>query len=149
MDLVEYINTKINLDDTKKFGNERKNYILSEIKKHINKKYKNEDIIKSSVFFSNQYLNNYQKNIENINKKKEIVDSLMKLELPEQRSPEWYQQRKKVLTASSLATACNKDHFKSKEELILDKISIEETPFIANPITEWGVKYEEIAIMMV
>jgi len=69
----------------------------------------------------------------------------MKLELPEQRSPEWFQQRKKVLTASSLATACNKDHFKSREELILDKISIEDKPFITNPITEWGVKYEEIA----
>ena len=145
MDLVDFINSKINLDDTKKFGNERKNFLLNEIQKHINKKYKNEDIIKSSVFFCNEYLNNYQKNIENVNKKKEIVDSLMKLELPEQRSPEWYKQRKKVLTASSLATACSKDHFKTKEQLILDKISIEETPFIANPITEWGVKYEEIA----
>ncbi len=145
MEIINFVNDQLNLDDKQHFSDERKNYILKLVNEHLNQKHTNEDIIKSSLFFCNEYLNNYQKDIENINNKKNIVDFLMKLELPEQRSPEWFQQRKKVLTASSLATACNKDHFKSREELILDKISIEDKPFISNPITEWGVKYEEIA----
>ena len=36
---------------------------------------------------------------------KNIVSNLQKLELPEQRSPEWYELRKGLLTASSLASA--------------------------------------------
>ena len=67
----------------------------------------------------------------------------MKLELPKQRSKEWYELRKKVLTASSLASALGKDHFKTKYELIEDKLI--QKPFIMNEITEHGVKYEDIA----
>ena len=76
---------------------------------------------------------------------KNIVSNLQKLKLPEQRSPEWYELRKGLLTASSLASALGHDHFKSREQLIYDKTSIEEVPYVSNPITEWGVKYEEIA----
>jgi len=70
---------------------------------------------------------------------------LKTLELPEQRTPEWYALRKKILTASSLAGALDKCHFTSRDELILGKI--EETPYVSNPITEWGVKYEDVAVM--
>ena len=90
--------------------------------------------------------------LEEKNKKKKIIQSrkhklkqLKKLELPEQRSPEWYELRKKILTASSLGSAIDKCHFQSRDELILSKI--EEKPFEPNPITEWGVKYEDVAIM--
>ena len=82
---------------------------------------------------------------EKIKNLKEIVSNLQKLVLPEQRSPEWYELRKGLLTASSLASALGDDHFKSRDQLIYDKTSIEEVPFVSNPITEWGVKYEEIA----
>ena len=67
------------------------------------------------------------------------------LELPEQRSPEWYAMRKEKLTASSIASAIGKCHFTTREELILSKI--EDKPYESNPITEWGVKYEDIAIL--
>ena len=76
---------------------------------------------------------------------KHQVSKLQKLELPEQRSPEWYALRRGMLTASSLAAALGDDYFKSKNELILEKVESKEIPFIPNPITEWGVKYEEIA----
>ena len=88
------------------------------------------------------------KSIEKKNKIKtfkNIVSDLQKLKLPEQRSPEWYELRKGLLTASSLASALGHDHFKSREQLIYEKTSIEEVPYVSNPITEWGVKYEEIA----
>jgi putative phage-type endonuclease len=76
---------------------------------------------------------------------KNIVSELEKLELPEQRSKEWFDLRKNVLTASSLASALGECHFKSREQLICDKSSEVEAPYTSNPITEWGVKYEEIA----
>ena len=50
------------------------------------------------------------------------VSKLQKLELPEQRSPEWYALRRNMLTASSLAAALGDDFFKSKNELILEKV---------------------------
>jgi len=73
------------------------------------------------------------------------LDRLKRLELPEQRSAEWYEMRKEKLTASALADALDKGHFQSRDELILSKI--EEKPFEPNPITEWGVKYEDVAIV--
>jgi putative phage-type endonuclease len=82
---------------------------------------------------------------EVLNLRRDKLNNLKKLELPEQRSPEWYELRKEILTASSLAAAIGHCHFKSRDELIYDKIV--ETPFEPNPITEWGVKYEDVAIM--
>ena len=78
----------------------------------------------------------YNGNVEKVLGLKELV-------LPDQRTPEWYEMRKNKLTASSFADALGKGHFKSRDEAILDKIV--DAPFVANPITEWGVKYEEIA----
>ena len=142
MDLIEFIENEMNIQDKINFSDERKNHIQKLLEKYINEKYDN--MTDACLYFTNEYLEDFQQKILNINKKKKIVEELIKLKLPEQRSPEWFKQRKTVLTASSLATACDKDFFKSKEELILDKISVD-TPFISNPITEWGVKYEEIA----
>ena len=73
------------------------------------------------------------------------LNNLKKLKLPDQRTPEWYALRKKILTASSLASALDKCHFTSRDELLLGKII--EQPYESNPITEWGVKYEDVAIM--
>jgi putative phage-type endonuclease len=81
----------------------------------------------------------------NIERLKSQMNRLQALELPEQRSKEWYELRKGMLTASSLACALGDDHFKSRNQLILEKVENKEIPFVPNPITEWGVKYEEIA----
>ena len=89
----------------------------------------------------------YQEHInkqETYKRRKEQLKSLKKLKLPEQRTKEWYDMRKEKLTASSLASALDKCHFTSRNELILSKI--EEKPYESNEITEWGVKYEDIAI---
>jgi putative phage-type endonuclease len=83
---------------------------------------------------------------ENIYNQRRIkLQALKQLVLPEQRSPEWFEMRKTMLTASSLGSAIERGHFQTRDELLLSKI--EETPYEANPITEWGVKYEEVAIM--
>lgn len=81
---------------------------------------------------------------EKYERRKKQLEVLKKLELPEQRTKEWYEMRKEKLTASSLASALDKCHFTTRNELILSKI--EEKPYESNEITEWGVKYEDIAI---
>ena len=88
---------------------------------------------------------NIKDKYKTISRLKLQMNKLQALELPEQRSKEWYDLRRGMLTASSLACALGEDHFKSRDELILEKAEDKEKPFVLNPITEWGVKYEEIA----
>ena len=71
------------------------------------------------------------------------VKILKALKLPDQRTPEWYAMRKNKLTASSFADALGKGHFNTRNQSLYDKIV--DKPFVPNPITEWGVKYEEVA----
>ena len=78
------------------------------------------------------------------NSRKQKLAALKQLKLPEQRTPEWYAMRKEKLTASSLGSAIEKCHFQTREELLLSKI--EDKPYEPNEITEWGVKYEDVAI---
>ena len=84
-------------------------------------------------------------NIKSYLIKTEKLKNLLELKLPEQRSPEWYAIRKTVITASSLASVLNDCGYKSRDELLLEKIEDNQQPLVFNPITEWGVKYEEIA----
>ena len=136
-DIIEYINgysvDELDLETLKQElygvynidGDENKKYVID-----LNV----ESIVKENI--SNQKV---------YNERKEKLKGLKQLELPEQRSPEWYEMRKEKLTASSLASAIGKCHFTTREELILSKI--EDKPYESNPITEWGVKYEDIAIL--
>ena len=73
------------------------------------------------------------------------LEKLKKLKLPEQRSKEWYEIRETMLTASSLADALGKGHFKKREDLLIEKTSKEPPPRFTSPIIEWGVKYEPVA----
>ena len=73
------------------------------------------------------------------------LEILLKLELPEQRSREWFQLRDTMLTASSLADALGKGHFRTREQLLIEKSSKDPPPRFGNAITEWGVRYEPIA----
>ena len=50
--------------------------------------------------------------IQTLERRKKQVSFLKNLSLPDQRTPEWYEMRRKVLTASSLADALGKGHFK-------------------------------------
>ena len=52
----------------------------------------------------------------------DVVEHVKTLPQPEQRTPEWYALRKKILTASSFASALDKCHFTSRDELLLGKI---------------------------
>jgi putative phage-type endonuclease len=106
---------------------------------------KEDPISISTNYMIESAIHNYLDKNETLERRIQQVAFLQTLELPEQRSKEWYELRKKVLTASSLATAIGDDHFKSRNELIRDKLDTTEKPFVEHEIMEWGVKYEEIA----
>ena len=141
---------KINKEDIQEYINNSDTCNKDEILDELYSIYGVDKDNKSSrLYVINQLVSsmiNNKKVMDNIyNTRREKLKKLKELKLPEQRSQEWYNMRKQRLTASSLASALNKDHFTSRSELILSKL--EEKPYETNPITEWGVKYEDVAIM--
>ena len=135
-DIIEYINgysiCQQNPDIIKK-----ELYDLYSIDGDENKKFVI-DINVDSIIHDNK------KNEMIYSERKEKLKKLKLLELPEQRSPEWYEMRKEKLTASSIASAIGKCHLQRVKN---DYSKIEDKPYESNPITEWGVKYEDIAIL--
>ena len=114
-------------DKQDSFSNSKKKYLFDYVTTHFNKK-----------------VNEFQNRIENRKDILEKMDILKRLELPEQRSEEWYKIRESVLTASSLADAIGEGHFCTRDQLMIQKCGGPrgEVPF---EIVEWGVKYEPVA----
>ena len=81
---------------------------------------------KSQIYIIDKLAKNYiqeKERLESIyQRRKDTLNELKQLELPEQRSPEWYEMRKEMLTASSMASALDKCHFTTRDELLLGKI---------------------------
>jgi putative phage-type endonuclease len=73
------------------------------------------------------------------------VEKLLELPQYEQRTTEWFNQRKGVLTASDVPTALGENKYKSQWQLLLDKCGAGK-PFTGNEATRWGNHYEDIAI---
>jgi len=73
------------------------------------------------------------------------VEYLLSLPQYAQRSPEWFDQRKGVLTASDVPTALGNNKYKSQWQLLLDKCGAGK-PFTGNEATRWGNFYEDTAI---
>ena len=86
----------------------------------------------------------FEERILNRNDILEKLVVLKALELPEQRSEEWYKIREGILTASSLADAIGEGHFSTKDQLLIQKCGGPRgtIPF---HIVEWGVMYEPVA----
>lgn len=61
---------------------------------------------------------------------------------PQQRTQEWYNIRKSTIGGSEISTVLGLNPFKSKKQLILDKIGI--SSFSGNINTRWGVLFENI-----
>lgn len=126
-DIIQKLINKYELEDSI-LGESSIHYLNVSVKEYINK-------IVTKYF-------NHCSNKKNIQLK---LEKLKKLELPEQRSPEWYEMRETMLTASSLADALGKGHFRTRDNLLIDKTSSTPPPYISNDIIEWGVKYEPVA----
>ena len=142
-----HIKNKNDLDELKKD-------CLQLLEKEYELKDRSQSLNNSQTHFFQCYIDHFIQSQKDIYEKRwirikedipTILENLKLLELPEQRSKEWYEIRNNVLTASSLADSLGKGHFKTKLDLLIDKTSTEEKPFISNDIIEWGVKYEPIA----
>ena len=142
--IVERVNKNYNIET---LNDDNVDMVILSIMTYVKNDY---NIVEDyEIYMLNSIIDFVVRNIKDkyktINRLKLQMNRLQALELPEQRSKEWYDLRRGMLTASSLACALGEDHFKSRDELILEKAMDEEKPFVPNPITEWGVKYEEIA----
>ena len=137
---------KINKEDIIEFINNHKDYDSNELKTYLYELYEiksNSEIYVISKLVDYIIKKNNDKDLLYKRRKKQL-QFLKSLKLPEQRSEEWYKMRMDKLTASSFAAALNKCHFTTRDELLLSKL--EDKPYESNAITEWGVKYEDIAI---
>jgi len=144
-DIIEYINN--NYPDIHLELNSFKNNIIDELLNIFNiiSINQNDFQLKSQRYFIDTVVDELSEKYKIFYERQYKLNELLKLKLPEQRSPEWHLLRQNILTASSFAAAMDKCHFRSRDELIYSKIIPE--PYESNPITEWGVKYEEIATL--
>ena len=79
-----------------------------------------------------------------LKEKQEIVKNLQKIILPEQRTPEWYAMRNKMITASDFGAILGHNKYESYNKTLKKKCGLGQK-FYGNEYTEWGVKYEPIA----
>jgi putative phage-type endonuclease len=76
----------------------------------------------------------------------EQLQGLLKLPVVEQRSSEWYELRKSMITASDLAQALGEGKFGTQKDFLIKKCGYKDIPFDGNiPPLRWGVKYEPVA----
>jgi putative phage-type endonuclease len=107
----------------------------------------------SNVIYNKEYhINDFTFNTKPIINRtpefyKEQIKYIKTLPQPEQRSEEWYKLRKDRLTASELADALGEGHFKTTNDVILNKCGLGPV-FKGNATTQWGVKYEYVAIQI-
>ena len=74
------------------------------------------------------------------------VKYIAELPQPEQRTQEWFDMRKNMITASCAAQVIGENPYPNQgpDEFILDKLNLG-PPFIDNKFVHHGKKYEEIA----
>lgn len=76
-----------------------------------------------------------------------IVQHVQNLDQIEQRTPEWYEARKHLLTASDVASALGQNPYQSAKKLMQNKV-LNDNPFTGNFATVHGQKYEDEARLL-
>jgi len=122
-DLIDIINkyqTELNLEDFELTREEHQTDILHIIKANVT--YEDEYTLTRtfhSVMISklSTHLNTIQKQLESLNT----------IETPEQRTPAWYEQRMKLISASDCKIACGSNKLVAYKKLVLKKLGIEES----------------------
>lgn len=83
----------------------------------------------------------------NIEKIRNQVIQLLNIPQPEQRSPEWYTMRERMVTASNWGTVLGESKYETLKSFLAKKAG-KEKPFTGNAATRWGQKYEPVANMI-
>lgn len=76
---------------------------------------------------------------------KQQYEYLLTVFQPEQRSPEWYEMRKGMCTASDICAILGEGKYKTRNDIILKKCG-KGKPFTGNKYTMHGQIYEDVAI---
>lgn len=73
------------------------------------------------------------------------LESLLKIPKIEQKSPEWYEARHTVISASDFAQALNEGKFGTQRDLIIKKVDPPEYGVLNNPFFAHGNMFEPVA----
>ncbi len=76
------------------------------------------------------------------------VERLKVLPQPAQRSPEWYEMRHSMLSASDWGTILGMSKYGGGKNQVLLKKCCDDVPFFTNAAMQWGIKYEAVAIQI-
>lgn len=76
---------------------------------------------------------------------KEKLVNILKIPKIEQKSPEWYEARHKIISASDFAQALGEGKFGTQRDLIIKKVDPPEYGTLNNPFFEWGNMFEQVA----
>tara|TARA_B100000925_G_scaffold257879_2_gene212489 strand:+ start:636 stop:1772 length:1137 start_codon:yes stop_codon:yes gene_type:complete len=119
--------------------NDLLNYIVENIYNNL--------VISLDSNITKEYIQKRLSNIENYKKQLQIIKDIPMII---QRSDEWFNVRKNLITASDMAQALNKGKFGSQKDFLIKKINnlIENNNAYVqsdNVALLWGVKYEEVA----
>jgi putative phage-type endonuclease len=116
--------------------------------KCINKKFSDAECVKivNSVFDKNITKKDVLKRKSVHAKNKVHIDTLKKIPHVEQKSPEWYEIRRNLITASDFAQALGEGKFGTQKQLYKKKCGYEEEAFNASlPPLKWGNMFEFVA----
>lgn len=84
--------------------------------------------------------------VEKLKKYRKQLQILKNLPIVEQRSPEWYELRKKIITASDFAQAFGDGKFGSQKQFFQKKCGYEQETFNPHiPPLKWGTMFEPVA----
>lgn len=75
----------------------------------------------------------------------EKLKALLKLPIIEQKTPDWYEARHCVISASDLAQALGEGKFGTQRDLIIKKVDPPEYGVLDNPFFNWGNMFEQVA----
>lgn len=70
---------------------------------------------------------------------------LLKIPKIEQKTPEWYEARHGMISASDLAQALGEGKFGTPRDLIIKKVDPPEYGVLNNPFFNWGNMFEQVA----
>ena len=103
------------------------------------------DIVSVSVD-DNISLDYIKKRLNNILKYQNKLEELKKIPVIVQRSPEWYEARQTMISASDFGQALNKGHYGNQREFLIKKITGKSKEITYKAPLLWGVRYEDIAV---
>jgi putative phage-type endonuclease len=98
------------------------------------------------IFYTNDMLPQFTESRLEFNRLQ--VERLKLIPQPAQRSPEWYEMRHSMLSASDWGTILGMSKYGGGKNQVLLKKCCDDVPFFTNAAMQWGIKYEAVAIQI-